>query len=296
MNLERTKTFLIFLREAPKTAAWYGLGLICVSFAIFILVLAGLAVWHLPSVANSYAHAMEAQAKQIEQNTITTDVGEGVRTLMTKLNTGADEFIEGSRAFKDASVALGPQLQSITDNANEGFDEVTGLVADARRDSLPAFNASLASVTSVIDEARPNIVGASEQLKTGMTSLADAARVIDESIKDPKVKTFVDEAMARGKSILINLDTATSDVTFITADGRKVTTHAIGISANFEAMTLDSRNKLHDVLYPAKAKGFWPRTGQILRYIWEPVSEGLGIYYRLRTLPIRITEPIPLFK
>lgn len=280
MNLERFKVWTIVPREPLKLLMFLAgtVTLCCIAFAAY----QG-ALW-----LTEARHETAARWKQVETATglLETHMPAWVQSIDKTLSN----LESTSRNANDATADIKDRTPEIISSFTGVGKEGAGLIADIRRDN-PATSAR-----QLIDEAKPNIVGASEQLKTGMTSLADAARVIDESIKDPKVKTFVDEAMARGKSILINLDTATRDVTFITADGRKVTTHAIGISANFEAMTADSKLKLHQVLFPEKAKGFWPRTGQILRYIWEPVSEGLGVYYRLRTLPIRITEPIPLLR
>lgn len=288
MNAERMKSLLI-ASYTPARA------LLLWSAVILVAVLTSLIVWYAPGLFNAVTHSFKASAKQSEDVTgklasASTRLDNIAAMVEARVDPILDNLESGTGDLKSATESVKTRVPEIISSFTGIGTEGAALIADIRQNN-PATSAR-----RLIDEARPNIVGASEQLKTGMTSLADAARVIDESIKDPKVKTFVDEAMARGKSILINLDTATSDVTFITADGRKVTTHAIGISANFEAMTADSKLKLHQVLFPEKAKGFWPRTGQILRYIWQPVSEGLRVYYELRELPVRITQPIPLLR
>lgn len=244
------------------------------------------------------------------------DLNRAQKNFYEQGNSAAGNLVKGSEEFYLAMHELRTQhLPKIVDNADagitdiraiiqqsntdihrtlaqldSGLGEVTGLVSDLRRDS-PA-----GSIKRLVDNAEPHLTQSLANVETATGSLAESARVLDEAIKDPKIRRFVDDAMKHGDSILGNFDTVSGDLTLTTKEINSVTTHLDSVAANFEAMTTDSKNKLHEVLYPAPVRGFWPKVGRILKFVYQPAYDGIRIYYTLRALPVRVTEPIPLLK
>src|SRR5262249_15157541 len=167
------------------------------------------------------------------------------------------------------------------------------------------LNAQIAKIGGVTDEVRHQIQQNGDAVHTVVLS---ADRLInDQQVQIRNAETALTRA-AEGLSttiettnpkiarILDHLDTVTIDADGTIKKLQPIEDHLSGVAANFEAMSLDSRNKLHELFYPAPVHGVWPNLKRTFSYIATPIFEGTRLYFQLHSLsslPVRLVAPIP---
>lgn len=222
---------------------------------------------------------------------------------------------KASEGIENGSGQIAPTLLA----GQKGLSEVQQAVSDLRSDSSKLVGSLLArmeTLDSVIVEGRAQLKQNGDAVHA--TILSVTGLVDDQKIKIGNAEVALTRA-ANGLSTMIETDNPKiasildhADTLMVSADGtvkaftglvgeRTVTkrsdgtdlisgTGLTGIAENFNGMTLDSRNKLHSILYPDPAKGFWGKTKRVFSYVLNPVLQGGQIYFKLTSLPVRITE------
>lgn len=193
--------------------------------------------------------------------------------------------------------------------------ELAAAISDLRYQTevlSQSLAARLRTVDGLVVKLGGTVDEGTRQLKQNGDRLADVTLHVDRLIADngPRVNNAA-AALERGRNGLATaIETSSPEVAkalnnlntvIIDADGMVKAYTPIGAnlsaaSANLTAMTEDSKNKFHELLYPAPAKGFWPRTKQVFGYILRPAFEAARLYFTLQSLPVRITEPLPTAK
>jgi hypothetical protein len=208
--------------------------------------------------------------------------------------------------------AIGDGLKARVDDAGKMQEQLTGFIADARLQGDDVTKAAVArmnqlgqnlgSLQALTDEGRaqlkqggdaltktvlsvdrlvadntPHVTNASAALERGMNGLAT---IIQTS--DPRVA----ELLGQLKTVLISADGTVKSFT-------PVGNNLAGITDDFHSMTTDSKNKLHSIFYPEPVKGFWPNVKRVASFVITPAFEGTRLYFSLRALPVKVTQPIP---
>jgi hypothetical protein len=107
---------------------------------------------------------------------------------------------------------------------------------------------------------------------------------------------MIETANPKLQAALDNMNTVIVDADGTIKAYQPVGVNLAGITDDFHKMTTDSKNKLHEILYPPPVKGFWPNAKRIATYLYRPAFDGVRLYYTLQSLPVRLTEPIPIGK
>jgi uncharacterized protein YoxC len=279
MNQERLKQISIGWRDPLYTLA-LALGCVCLG-AITVVVIVG-AFYLIPAIKD-WRHA----------NTATTKVYE----------EGLGSVTDAAQNVKDATAQVAPTLKGL--QAVE--KETQGYVADLRTQTLTLTNGLdarlqtldtlLVSVRGVADEARVQLKQNGEEARKTLASLNRTitdvdtrfSKILDDGslmleTANPKLQELLDHANA----VMIDADGTIKSF-------QPVGVNLAGITSDFNAMTTDSKNKLHEILFPAPKHG-WARVGQVATYLLRPIFEGARLYFQLTALPVRITQPIPLGK
>ena len=203
--------------------------------------------------------------------------------------------------------ALLEKASSRIDDLGKTQEQLTGLIADTRGNTNRLTNAAMArinelsenlsSLKGITDEARV-------QVKQNGDATAKTVASLDTFIKDTdtRISKLLDDGSLMIETANPKLQDllAHADAVVVTADGtikayEPVGVNLAGITSDLNAMTTDSKNKLHEILWPAPKHG-WARAGQLATYLLRPVFEGARVYYTLSALPVRITQPIPILK
>lgn len=280
MNQERRealKQWSIGWRDPLYTLALV-LGCVCL-LAITVVVIVA-AIYAVPAI-KQWQHA----------NAATTQVYEA-------------GLIEAIDNVKNGTAEVAPTLKGLQRIENEA----TGYVADLRRDTkiiTSALNARmqtldtlLVSVRGVSDEARIQVKqngdATAETVKSLNVAVNDIRTSVTRLLDDGSL--MIETANPKLQNLLDNLNTVVIDADGTIKAYQPVGVNLAGITSDFNAMTTDSKNKLHEILYPAPVKGFWPNVRRYASYLYRPVFDGVRLYYTLQSLPVRLTEPIPLRK
>jgi len=284
VDKETVKGDLIFSREFAKTSLWFS-GAIAGLALAFAAVMFGLGSYKAKTQEAELYKAAQATGGQISEgaahfNHAAQLVDEAMPGLLDQVSQG----------IGDGRDVLGDKLPRFFDDTHKLAGTLSagteGLLAEAKT-QLHQEGEDAHGILSPFKAVAPDVA---TNVKDASGSLAKAMKALDDVIEDPKVTAFIDDAIKRGTNILASVDTATKDVTFMTADGRAMTASGVGILDDFHGMTTDSKNKLHEIFYPAPVRGFWPNVKRIAGYVWQPVLEGGRIYFTLHALPVRLVK------
>src|SRR5262245_32658797 len=167
------------------------------------------------------------------------------------------------------------------------------------------LNAQIAKFGGVTDEARHQIQQNGDAVHTVVLSTDRLVNDQQVQIRNAEqaltraaegLSTAIETTNPKIAKILDHLDTVTIDADGTVKGLQPIEQHLAGITANFEAMSLDSRNKLHELFYPAPVHGFWPNVRRTFSYVATPLFEGTRLYFQLHSLsslPVRLVAPIP---
>lgn len=272
MNAERFKSALIATHEPLKTLA-----LLCgVTFLV-------VATWA----------AIRYTANDSRRQAVYDDIGEAAKNLKT-LTANLGEGVAEVKPTLQRTQALEAELSGLTSDLR-GHTATLMRGVDGR---LQTVDTLLRGLTGVSDEA-------SRQVKANGDASAVLLASLNRTITD--VDTRFSKLLDDGS---LMLETANpkllallehADAVVVTADGtiaayKPVAEHLNGVAVNAEAMTADSRQKLHEVLWPPKVQGFWPNIRRTASWLLTPAMDGARIYFQLHSLPVRIIQPIPMLR
>jgi hypothetical protein len=199
---------------------------------------------------------------------------------------------------------IGPLLESgttVLDGLKADEGQLAGLISDMRGEVVPLF----ASVRGAIDEAHAQVKqNGDESAKT----LASVRTAVDDT--DVLIKNTDREAtrILREGALMIETTNpklqdllAHTDNVVITADGTIKAYQPVGEKlastlGHLDNMAADSDKRWHSILFPPPVKGFWPNVKRTVGFVYRPMFDGAALYFRLSSIPIRVTQPIPIGK
>jgi len=209
------------------------------------------------------------------------------------------------------AIVRSPAFQKNIEHSSEVGDITAKTIAQIARRTLPRVDRAIDELTArlvTLDTVLVSVRGVSDEARVQVKHNGDEATKTLASLNrtisdvDTRFSKILDDGalmLETANPKLQELLDHTSAV-MIDADGtiksfQPVGVNLAGITADFNAMTTDSRNKLHEILFPAPKHG-WARVGQVATYLLRPVFEGARLYFQLTALPVRITQPVPLPK
>jgi len=219
---------------------------------------------------------------------------------------------EGHDLVSDVRVKLNQidadKINQRLDDLGASQQQLTGLISDVRLSQKRITDSSVARIDQLAENLS-SVKGATDearlQLKQTGDGAAKALASVDTTIKDVDSRVvkllddgslLIETSNPKLQTLLDRFNTIAVDADGTIKAYQPVGVNLSGITEDFHAMTTDSKNKLHEVLYPAPVKGFWPNVKRIGGYLYRPAFDGLRIYYTLHSLPVRVTQPIPIGK
>lgn len=221
---------------------------------------------------------------------------------------GLGTVVEAAESIKAGALEVAPTLQGLQGVEKESKEfiadmriETRGLMrgVDAR---LLTLDTLLVSFRGVSEEGRSQVKQNGDQiartLKSAEATIDDVGVLIKNTDREATRMIQAGTLMIETANPRLQELLAHADNVIITADGtikayEPVGVNLAGITSDFNAMTTDSKNKLHELLYPVPKHG-WARAGQVATYALKPIWDGVRLYYSLTSLPVRLTQPIPL--
>lgn len=245
-------------------------------------------IWALWSFRNAQ-NVVGATQSQVKQS------GEELSALIKE---GRDTVAEVRGKVKALDVE---RLNKRLDDLGDSQKEFTRLIADTRLNEtrmIDRLDANLISVKGLTDEARV-------QVKQNGDKATEALGSLDALIKtaDTKVSKLADDGSLLIETTNDELQVLLDNLQALTvsADGtikayQPVGVNLAGVTEDLRRMTSDSAAKWHSILFPDPVKGFWPNLRRAASYAYRPAFDGIRLYYTLKSLPVRITQPIPVIK
>jgi ABC-type transporter Mla subunit MlaD len=279
MNAERIKSIEIVWEQHFKfLAAFCG--------TVFLIV----ATW---AVISWKAHDDKRQQ-------IYDDLGDAAKNLKTI-----------SQNVVDGTAQIAPTLKGLQADESEVKDLIAALNNEtvqsgaSLRERLITVDGFIAKLGGVADEGKHQLKQNGDSVNKTIEESTKAVASLNKTITDADTtftrlgndgSLLLETANPRVRDILDH-----ADAMIIDADGRikafePIQSNLTGITSDFNRMTTDSANKLHSILYPEPVKGFWPNVKRAVGYVLTPALEGTRIYFQLKSLPVRITQPVPIFK
>jgi hypothetical protein len=253
-------------------------------FAIAVLV-AGMFVWAAWAFKGAQNVSGIASAKLID---ITKAIEDKINAIP----------VEGVKPLMESLTAELLELKTQTAGIGETREQLTGLLSDARGELKPL----LASLRGVTEEVMGVATETRTQIKQNGDEVTKTVASLNRTITDldTKVSKIFDDGTlmleTSNPKIQAILDNANAAI--IDTDGRikafePIQTNLAGITSDFNAMTTDSKKKLQEIFWPP-AKHGWARVGQVATYFLTPMFEGSRLYFSIKALPVRVTQPIPI--
>lgn len=193
-----------------------------------------------------------------------------VRDTAAVMHGTADEL--SSAVKEQVEIFQSPAYQKNYEHASELGDIAAKTVAQIARQTIPRVNRAVDELTArlvTLDGVLVSVRGISDEARVQVKQNGDkTAQTIDS------LNLFVKDSGARITKLLddgsLMIETASPklqdvlahlDAVVVTANGtieayKPVAANLTGITSDFNAMTTDRKNKLHEILYPTPVKGF----------------------------------------
>lgn len=214
-----------------------------------------------------------------------------IKTVNEKLD--AIDTPEVNQRVKDLGMSQA-ELDRLLVSVRKQSEWVT-MAATARINQL---GDNLTSLKAVTDETRAQIKQNGDEAAKTLASLNRTITDVDtrfsKILEDGSL--MLETANPKLQELLTRADAVMIDTDGTIKSFQPITTNLAGITADFNAMTMDSRNKLHSILFPEPVKGFWPNVKRVATFLLTPAMEGARIYFQLHALPVKITQPVPILK
>jgi hypothetical protein len=224
------------------------------------------------------------------------------QAIYDDLGKAAKNLNDISENVKSGTAQIAPTLKGLQED--EG--QIRDLISSLNNETVQT-GASLRARLTTVDTLIVKLGGIADEGRTQLRQNGDAVALaiggLNTAIKD--ADTRVTKLLENGSLLLETANPRVAnlldhtDAVIVDADGaikefKPVATNLSGFTFDLHRMSTDSADKWHSILFPPPVKGFWPNVKRAAGFLLTPAIEGTRLYFTVKSLPVRITQPVPI--